>query len=112
MSGATQILLVVTAAVFLLGSAALRRYVDAPQTWMLLLALALYTSGNLLMVRLMRETGLAVAVSVSAVLQLVLINVVAFGIFGERPRPIQLAGIALGIIAVALIVWPAGAARR
>lgn len=97
---------------FLCASAALRRYVDHPQTALLLGALALYTFGNLMMVRLMRETGLAVAISVSAVLQLVLANALAFGLFGERPRGVQLVGIGLGVVAVALILWPGGAARR
>lgn len=59
------------------------------------------------MVRLMREGGMAVAISVSAVLQLVLANVAAFGLFGERPSGVQAAGIALGLVATVLILWPA-----
>ena len=45
--------------------------------------------GNLMMVRLMKESGLAVAMSLSAVLQLVLINIVGLLIFGERPTNMQ-----------------------
>ena len=73
---------------------------------MLLIALCLYTLGNLMMVRLMRETGMAVAISVSAVLQLVLASAVGLTLFGERPTALQAAGLALGVVAVALIVWP------
>ena len=51
----------------------------------MLAALVLYTAGNLMMVRLMRDGGMAVAISVSAVLQLVLANAVAVILFGERP---------------------------
>jgi glucose uptake protein len=40
------------------------------------------------------------------VLQLVLVNLVALVFFGERPGTTQMTGIALGIVAVALIVWP------
>jgi small multidrug resistance pump len=92
--------------VFLAASATLRRYVDLPALWLLLLALALYTLGNLMMVRLMREGGMAVAISVSAVIQLLMANFVAIAVFGERPTPPQLAGIALGAVAVVLILSP------
>jgi small multidrug resistance pump len=92
--------------VFLTASSILRRYVDLPALWLLLLALALYTLGNLMMVRLMREGGMAVAVSVSAVLQLLMANLVAIALFGERPTLVQAAGIALGAVAVLLILSP------
>ena len=93
-------------AVFLTGSTALRAYVAVPRPGYLLAALALYTLGNLIMVRLMRETGMAVAISLSAVLQLVLAAAVGMALFGERPAPLQAAGLVLGVVAVALIVWP------
>ncbi len=106
MSGGSILWLGAAMVVFLSGSAALRSYVATSQVWLLLGALALYTLGNLMMVRLMRESGMAVAVSVSAVLQLVMATAVAVAVFGERPAPIQWAGIVLGVVAVALIVWP------
>ena len=61
-----------------------------------------------MMVRVMREGGMAVAISVSAVLQLLMANAVAMVWFGERPAPVQIAGIGLGALAVALILWPHG----
>ena len=92
--------------VFLAASATLRHYVDNSRLWVLLIALCLYTLGNLMMVRLMRESGMAVAISLSAVLQLVMASAVGLAVFGERPTPLQMAGLALGVVAVALIIWP------
>ena len=104
MSGPALVWLTAATAAFLGGSALLRLYVEADRRVLLLVA---YTSGNLLMMRPMREGGMAVAISVPAVLQLVLANAVAFGLFGERPSAVQATGIALGVVATALILWPA-----
>ena len=106
MSGGLALWLGGAMVVFLTASATLRHYVDNSKLWVLLVALCLYTLGNLMMVRLMRETGMAVAISVSAVLQLVLASAVGLTLFGERPTALQMAGLVLGIVAVALIVWP------
>ena len=48
------------------------------------LTLALYSAGNLIMLRLVREFGMASAFSLSAVIQLVAVNVIALAWFGER----------------------------
>ena len=96
-------------AAFLAGAAALRSYVASDWLPMLLCGLVLYTAGNLMMVPLMRASGMAVAISVAAVLQLVLASLVAILAFGERPGGFQAAGILLGIVAVALILWSPGA---
>lgn len=95
-------------AVFLAASATLRQHVDDGRWLTLLGALALYTFGNLMMVRLMRESGMTVAISLSAVLQLVLAAAVGLVLFQERPTALQTAGIALGVVSVALILWPGG----
>ena len=47
------------------------------------------------------------AISASAVVQLVLVNVIAFVVFGERLTFTQMAGVALGIVAMALMMLPA-----
>ena len=96
-------------AVFITANSVLRAYVTNAQVWVLLVALALFSIGNLMMVRLMRESGLAVAISVSSIVQLVMIGLVAWFIFGERPTGLQIAGMALGVVAVAMIAWPHGA---
>jgi Putative glucose uptake permease len=107
MSGPLFLWLTGASVIFLAAGSILRHYVDRPSVWLLAGALVLYSAGNLMMIRLMKESGMAVALSVSAVLQLVLVNLVALVFFGERPGNMQMGGIALGIVAVALIVWPA-----
>ncbi len=93
--------------VFLTATTSIRAYVGQDRLWMLIGGLMLYTLGNLIMVRLMRESGMAIAISLSAVIQLLMATAVAVAVFGERPTAVQMAGIALGVVAVALIVWPA-----
>ena len=110
MNGGTLLWLGAATGIFVGAAAALRVYVALGQLSLILLSLALYAAGNLLMVRVMRESGMAVAVSVSAVLQLLLATLVAVTVFAERPTPLQWGGIALGLAAVAMIVWPAGRA--
>ena len=111
MTGATLLWLGGAMAVFLTATSALRHYIGTGQMAVLLGALALYCVGNLIMVRVMRDSGMALSVAVSSVLQLVLATVIAVAIFGERPTGLQWAGIALGVLAVALIVWPQEGAR-
>lgn len=69
----------------------------------LALTLVLYTVGNLIMLRLIRDVGMGIALSLSAVVQLVAVNVVALAFFGERISTVQMAGLMLAIIAVAMI---------
>ena len=111
MSGATLIWLGGAMVVFLAATSSLRAYVGQGQVAWVVFALCLYCVGNLMMVRIMRDSGMAVAISVSAVLQLVLATLVAVTVFSERPTGLQWAGIALGVVAVGLIVWPQGDAR-
>lgn len=108
MSGATLLWLGAATGIFLGAASALRAYVSQDQLWLILTSLALYAAGNLVMVRVMRDSGMAVAISVSAVLQLVLATLVAVLVFAERPTGLQWGGIALGLASVAMILWPAG----
>ena len=71
-------------------------------------ALALFCLGNFLMVQVMKANGLGLAIALSAIFQLVAISVMAIFVFGERPTGLQLAGMALGCVAVAMIAWPTG----
>jgi glucose uptake protein len=96
-------------AVFLSAATASRAYIVSSNLLLLVLSLALYCVGNLMMVKLMREGGLGLAISASAVAQLVLINVIAFTVFGERPSMMQLAGVGLGVAAMVLMLFPAEA---
>jgi multidrug transporter EmrE-like cation transporter len=89
--------------IFLLAASAAKSWALAPSAWRLVLVLALYTAGNLIMLRLIRDFGMGVALSLSAVIQLVAVNIVAFAYFGERVDALQAVGIVVAILAVALI---------
>lgn len=94
-------------AIFIGGATASRTYIANNNMFVLLLALVLYCIGNLMMVRLMREGGLGLAISASSIAQLVVVNIVAFVVFGERLSLPQLAGVGLGIVAMVLMLFPA-----
>ncbi|MFJ6323975.1 MULTISPECIES: hypothetical protein [unclassified Rhizobium] len=94
-------------AIFISGATASRAYVASNNILVLILSLVLYCVGNLMMVRLMREGGLGLAISASAITQLVIVNIIAFIVFGERLSVQQLAGVGLGVVAMALMLLPA-----
>ncbi|AYG60118.1 hypothetical protein [Rhizobium jaguaris] len=94
-------------AIFIGGATASRAYIANNNILVLVLALCLYCVGNLMMVRLMREGGLGLAISASAIAQLVVVNIVAFIVFGERLSLPQLAGVGLGIVAMVLMLFSA-----
>ena len=89
--------------IFLMAASAAKAWTIAPTHLRLALVLALYTLGNLIMLRLIREFGMGVALSLSAVIQLVAVNVVAFAYFGEKVGALQGVGIMVAIVAVGLI---------
>jgi len=89
--------------IFLLAATVAKYWALAPSIPKLLLTLALYSLGNLIMLRLVREFGMASAFSLSAVIQLVAVNVIALAYFGERLNALQSGGIVLAIVAVGLI---------
>ena len=95
MTGGALAFLAGAMAIFLAAASALRAYVSTGQVWLIVASLALYGAGNLLMVRLMREGGLGLAISASAIAQLLLVNLIAFAMFGERLSNTQMAGVAL-----------------
>ena len=89
--------------IFVLAASAAKAWTVTPSHLRLALVLALYTAGNLIMLRLIREFGMGVALSLSAVIQLVAVNLVAFYWFGEKVGTLQGAGILAAILAIALI---------
>jgi multidrug transporter EmrE-like cation transporter len=95
--------LVISTVIFLLAAIAAKQWGLAPSPGKILLTLALYTAGNLMMLRLVREFGMSVSFSLSAVIQLVAVNAVALVFFGERVNALQATGIVLAIAAVVLI---------
>lgn len=101
LSGVLQ--LVASTLVFLAAASGAKSWALAPTTGKLVLTLALYTIGNLIMLRLVREFGMSVAFSLSAVIQLIAVNIVALTFFEERLSAMQGIGIAFAVIAVAVI---------
>ena len=93
-------------AVFIGAATSSRAYVGTSNILFLLLSMALYMVGNLMMLKLMREGGLGLAISLSAITQLLMINVIAFIFFGERLNLTQLAGVGLGVVAMGLMLMP------
>jgi multidrug transporter EmrE-like cation transporter len=89
--------------IFLAAATVAKSWALSPNIGKLLLTLGLYSLGNLIMMRLVREFGMATAFSLSAVIQLVAVNVIALAWFGERLSTIQTGGIVLAILATALI---------
>lgn len=106
MSGAVLAWLAASTAVFVAANAVLKTYAMQGGWLVLAGALALFCLGNTLMVQVMRGNGLGVAIALSVVFQLVAITAMAVVVFGEKPSLLQLAGMALGIVAVLMIAWP------
>jgi glucose uptake protein len=96
----------ISAVIFVSAATASRLYASTSNLVWILLSLGLYAIGNLIMVKLMREGGLGLAISISSIAQLVLANLIAFGFFHEKLSPVQMGGIALGLVAVTLMMWP------
>ena len=93
----------VSTVIFLLAATVAKSWALAPSTSKIVLALVLYSAGNLIMFRLVREFGMASAFSLSAIIQLVAVNIIALAWFGERLSLIQSGGVLLAIIAVCMI---------
>lgn len=95
---------------FLAAASSAKAWALSQNSWLWLgLTLALYTLGNLIMLRLIREVGMGIALSLSAVVQLAAVNIIALAVFGERLSPIQFAGIVLAIVAIGMITLSARA---
>jgi small multidrug resistance pump len=93
--------------IFVVAGSVSRIYATDGRLFIVVIAMVLYIVGNLLMIRIMREIGLGAAVSAALIAQLILINVVAYAFFQERLATQQLAGMALGFVSLALILFPA-----
>jgi multidrug transporter EmrE-like cation transporter len=77
----------------------------SPSFGRVIFTMMLYVAGNLLMMHLLRQIGMATAFSITAVLQLIAINLVAIFVFGERVGFTEGTGIVLAIAGVALITF-------
>jgi multidrug transporter EmrE-like cation transporter len=105
-TGLSVFLLVSSTAIFVGAASSAKAWaLSANSIPWLALTLALYTIGNLIMLRLIRDVGMGVALSLSAVVQLVTVNIVAFAIFGEKVSFVQATGLVLATIAIAMIIF-------
>ena len=98
--------------IFLLAATVAKQWALAPSLGKIVLALALYSAGNLVMLRLVRDFGMATAFSLSAVIQLVAVNLIALVYFGERLGMVQGAGVVLAVVSVAMITLGPAAGGR
>jgi glucose uptake protein GlcU len=89
--------------VFLFAATAAKQWAISPSIAKIVLTLVLYSAGNLIMLKLVRDFGMASAFSLSAIIQLVAVNLIALIYFGERLGMIQGAGVVLAVVAVAMI---------
>lgn len=111
MSPTSLWLVVLASTLFVAAAGCAKLYALAPAWPRLVGALLLYTAGNLVVIRVVREVGLGLAMSVSAVIQLIVVNLLAVTVFRERLTGPQYLGVALGLVAVALITLPTGSGR-
>ncbi len=95
--------LAVSTVIFMGAAFVAKSWALSPSLGKLLLTLALYSAGNMIMMRLVRDYGMASAFSLSAVIHLVAVNVIALAWFGEKLSAVQTGGIALAIVAVGMI---------
>ena len=110
MNGVILAYLIGSTVVFMAANAILETYAAHGGYSFLVGALALFCVGNVLMVRVMRENGLGSAIALSLIFQLITITLMAVVVFGERPLPLKIFGLVLGVIAVSIIVLPQGEA--
>ena len=98
--------------IFLLAATVAKQWALAPNVGRIVLALTLYSAGNLIMLRLVRDFGMATAFSLSAVIQLVAVNLIALVYFGEKLGTMQGAGVVLAVVSVAMITFGPAAGGR
>jgi drug/metabolite transporter (DMT)-like permease len=89
--------------IFLFAATAAKQWGLSPSLGKLVWTLALYSLGNLVMLRLIREFGMSISLSLSSVIQLVAVNVIALAFYGEKLNALQACGVVLAIVSVALI---------
>lgn len=98
----TMLLVGTSTAIFVAAASAAKAYTASTSWEWLAGALALYTVGNLIMLRLISDLGLGVALSLSAVVQLIAVNLVAVLLFGERLTFSQAAGVSTAVLSVGI----------
>lgn len=104
MSIGSLILLLISAIIFVGAASAAKSWaLSANSAGWLAATLVLYTLGNLIMLKLIRDLGMSSALSLSAVVQLLAVNFIAIAVFGERISLVQASGVLLAAASILLI---------
>ncbi len=93
----------VATAIFIGAASSAKAWAMAPSGGKIVFTIMLYIIGNLIMMRLLRQVAMATAFSLSTVLQLVAVNLVAILVFGEKLGLVESIGIVFAIVGVVLI---------
>ena len=93
--------------VYSTGNVLLKKAAAGGEAWMLGAAFVLYLAGNLGFFVLMKNYPMGVAVVITAVSQLIVMAVIDRFLFGQSLSAVQLAGLGLAIVAMALVWGPA-----
>lgn len=104
MSTSSIALLAASTSAFIAAAAAAKTWaVSAGSIPWLTATLLLYTVGNLIIMKIIRDIGMSSALSLSAVVQLLAVNAIAVAVFGEKISGRQALGIALAAASILLI---------
>lgn len=103
MSGAPLVALGAAVVIFLAAATLLKTYVDGHGWAPLVGALMLYGIGNWIITIPMRAGGLGLAMSLSAMIQIVAVNVIAWAVFREDMPASRVLGLALAVVAIWLV---------
>jgi multidrug transporter EmrE-like cation transporter len=99
------LLLTASTVIFTVAGTLMKVWALSPGALRAAFIIALYCAGNLIMLRLVRDYGMSSAFSISAVAQLVALNMIAFFWFGEHLATVQQVGILLAAAGVGLIMF-------
>lgn len=97
--------LAVSTVIFTIAGTMVKFWAINPGTGRAAAIIALYCAGNLIMLRLVRDFGMSAAFSISAVAQLVVLNLIAMLWFGEQLMPVQQAGILIAVAGIGLVMF-------
>jgi multidrug transporter EmrE-like cation transporter len=103
MTASGSIQLALSTLIFLVAATCAKSWAVSASNGKLVLTIALYSVGNLIMLRLVREFGMASAFSLSAIIQLIAINLIAVMFFGERLTYAHCMGILLAVASVIIL---------
>ena len=88
------------------GTTQLKSFVATGNGWWLVGAAAAYAASNALYVVMLRSYDLGIATVIAALAQIILLTLAGRILFAETLTTLQIAGIALGLAAMAMVLVP------